>query len=309
LFKNYRSKYIEEKKKSEDYRQKYLHANHFYQHFKTQFAPGHFYSPYPDLKDIKRRKKDIFDRRKRPIAGIEINEKQQLNLLKKISAFYKSLPYKGGKTKKYRYHLGHHAYSYTDGIMLFCLLNHLKPRRIIEVGSGFSSALMMDFNEFFNNSQTDITFIEPYPELLHSMMKDGDGDNYTVIDKTLDRVDNSLFASLGKDDVLFIDSTHVSKAGSDVNQIFFEILPLLKPGVVIHIHDVFYPFEYPEAWIKETRAWNEDYLLRAFLHNNKSYEIMIFNHFLNIHHTQTMKKLMPLTAKNYGGGLWLRKVS
>jgi hypothetical protein len=108
--------------------------------------------------------------------------------------------------------------------------------------------------------------------------------------------------------VLFIDSTHVSKAGSDVNHELFEILPRLKPGVLVHFHDVFWPFEYPEAWTFESRrSWNEIYLLRAFLSGNREYEIVFFNDYFRARHGDAAAAV-PKFAQNPGGGLWLRKV-
>ncbi len=287
---------------------KYYKANHLYAHFKTQFAPGHFYSPYPNLKDIAERKDTIFNRRKQKIEGIDIREHQQLQLLKKISKFYKRFPYQAKRTKKLRYFLGLHAYSYTDGLILFCMLLYLKPKKIIEIGSGYSSALMLDTKQLFMNN-LKLSFIEPYPELLLKLTKSGDKRNYQLIDKPLHEVDPAIFANLDAGDILFIDSTHVAKPGSDVNQIYFKILPSLQKGVIIHIHDVFYPFEYPIEWIMETRAWNEDYLLRAFLYNNKDYKILLFNDFLNVHHKKLLDELMPLSAKNGGGSLWLQKTN
>ena len=113
---------------------------------------------------------------------------------------------------------------------------------------------------------------------------------------------------LEKNDILFIDSTHVSKAGSDVNYILFEILPTLKEGVIIHFHDVFYPFEYPQGWIEKGFAWNEDYLLRAFLMYNSNFELLFFNTYMEQFHKTWIAKNMPDILKNMGGGLWLRKV-
>lgn len=274
----------------------------------TQFIPGHFYSPYPDIKEIDIRKKDIFDRSKKPIAGIDIREKEQLRLLSRLSKHYRKLPYKKNQSSNLRYTFENPAYSYTDAVVLFCMLNELTPKKIIEIGSGYSSALMIDVNELFFEDKMDLTFIEPYPELLLSLDKNGYILKEKLVDRPLWKVDEALFDTLNAGDILFIDSTHVSKVGSDVNQIFFSILPALKKGVIIHIHDVFYPFEYPIEWVKETRAWNEDYLLRAFLYNNKDYEILFFNHFMNTHHKDTLKKSMPLTIKNPGGSLWLKKV-
>jgi predicted O-methyltransferase YrrM len=187
------------------------------------------------------------------------------------------------------------------------MLRQFKPKRIVEIGSGYSSALMMDVNEHFLNHKMSLTFVEPYPKLLKSLMKPDDKKRYKIIGQNLSEVRSSVFKKLEAGDILFVDSTHVSKVGSDVNQIFFDILPLLKKGVIIHVHDIFYPFEYPLQWIEETRAWTEGYVVRAFLHNNKEYEIILFNHFLNVHHKKELKKLLPNTSKNAGSGIWLRK--
>ena len=207
----------------------YLETNHklveLRKKFETQFETGHFYSPYPDLKEMKARHDELFNRAKRSIPGIDIKESEQLKLLDEISTFYKDIVYKPGKKiAGWRYFFENDAYSYTDAIMLFCMLRKYSPRHVIEIGSGYSSALMTDVNEKFFNNKINITFIEPYPKLLLSLLHKNDN-NHKLIDKNLSEVDNKVFEKLGKNDILFIDSTHVSKAGSDVNQIFFEVLP------------------------------------------------------------------------------------
>ena len=115
--------------------------------------------------------------------------------------------------------------------------------------------------------------------------------------------------TLASGDILFIDSTHVSKAGSDVNHIFFKILPSLAEGVNIHLHDIFYPFEYPKEWIYEGRAWNENYVLHAFLQYNSAFKITFFSNFLARFHHRTFHEKMPLCMKNTGGSIWLQRVS
>lgn len=305
--KDLREKYHHYKHLAEFFEKKLHKANHD-KKYETTFEPGHFYSPYPDLKDISRRKNKIFDRSKRDLPGIDINEKFQLEMIRKLAKHYKKMPYSGRKNSKLRYYFGQHAYSYGDATMLFCMLLEYKPKKVIEIGSGFSSALMLDANENFLDNQTKLTFIEPYPELLLKMAKKTDKNSFHLISKKLHQVDNSLFDELDAGDILFIDSTHVSKVGSDVNQLIFEVLPRLKKGVIIHIHDVFYPFEYPYERIKEQRAWNEDYMLRAFLYKNPEFRILVFNDFLYAHHKNHMKKHMPVTLKNSGGSLWLEKI-
>ena len=118
-----------------------------------------------------------------------------------------------------------------------------------------------------------------------------------------------LFATLEENDILFIDSTHVAKIGSDVNYLFFEVLPRLRAGVYVHVHDIFHPFEYPRAWIYEGRAWTEAYMLRAFLTFNTAFEIVLFNTFLERFHRERFAHKMPLCLRNEGGSIWLRRTT
>jgi len=124
----------------------------------------------------------------------------------------------------------------------------------------------------------------------------------------LQELNPALFEKLGENDILFIDSTHVSKVNSDVNFIFFEILPRLQKGVYIHFHDIFYPFEYIKEWVYQGRAWQEIYLLRAFLQDNPRYSIEYFQDFMFYKHLDFFKTHLPLCLKNSGGSFWLKKV-
>ena len=108
-------------------------------------------------------------------------------------------------------------------------------------------------------------------------------------------------------DLLFIDSTHVAKTGSDVNTIFFDILPSLAAGVCVHFHDIYYPFEYPKEWVRQGRAWNEAYMLRAFLQYNPTFRICFFNSYIAAFHRHLLKESMYPYALQPGSSLWLRK--
>jgi len=107
---------------------------------------------------------------------------------------------------------------------------------------------------------------------------------------------------------LFIDSTHVAKFNSDVNYVFHKILPALASGVYIHFHDVFYPFEYPREWLLKGWAWNEQYMLRAFLEYNNDFKIVLFNTYLENKYEQDLKNRFPLLYKNTGGSIWVKKL-
>ena len=117
-----------------------------------------------------------------------------------------------------------------------------------------------------------------------------------------------VIAELGEGDVLFVDSTHVVRTGGDVNRIFFELLPALAPGVVVHLHDMFPGFEYPAEWVYEGRAWSELYLVRAFLQYNDAFEILLWPNLLAMLDHHDIVRRFPQAELNIGGSLWLRKV-
>jgi regulator of replication initiation timing/predicted O-methyltransferase YrrM len=269
--------------------------------------PGHFHSPIPSFEEIKRYEARFFDAVPRSIAGIDMHEDEQLELLARFRDYYKTLPFKPGKTQGLRYYLDNPAYSYSDGILLHCMLRHLKPRRIIEVGSGFSSALMLDTSELFFDDALDLTVIDPDPQRLLSLIEERDRDRLRLVSTRLQDVGRSEFEMLEANDILFVDSTHVSKFDSDVNRLFFAILPVLASGVHVHFHDVIYPFEYPKDWFELGRAWNEAYVLRAFLQYNDRFRIVLMNTFMERFHEDFFRESMPLCLKNRGGSIWLRK--
>jgi predicted O-methyltransferase YrrM len=272
------------------------------------FPPGHFYSPIVSVDDIRARQSDIWEKHDRDgIAGVDLQATKQLELLEKLATFYDDMPFLATKQENLRYYFENNFYSYTDGTTLFAMIRHLRPKRIIEIGSGFSSAVMLDTNEQFFDNKIALTFVEPYPQRLYSLLTEADKQRTTIIEKGIQSVPLDTFAALEANDILFVDSTHVSKTGSDVNYILFEILPVLKPGVMIHFHDVFYPFEYPKAWVFAGHNWNEDYILKAFLMYNTTFEITLFSEYIHRYHPNGFAK-MPLTAKNFGGNLWIEKM-
>ncbi len=271
------------------------------------FRPGHFYSPIVSVEDIKRREDSIWAAKdKESIEGIDLNAEQQIALVQNFKSYYKDLPFEDKKKDDVRYNYENPHYSYTDAIFLFSMLRHHKPKRIIEVGSGYSSAVMLDTNELFLDNRMKLTFIEPYPKRLKSLLKEKDKTQVTIVEERVQHVPKDKFLELEAGDVLFIDSSHIVKTGSDVNYLLLEILPIIKKGVFVHIHDIFYPFEYPKEWVYSGRNWNEDYLVRAFLMYNNAFEVVLFSHYLHLYHSAIFKE-MPLCYKNPGGNLWLRK--
>jgi hypothetical protein len=273
------------------------------------FVPdGHYYSPIPDLDEVRRDDRRLFQASPVTIPSLDLAEEAQLLLLQKFAEYYKDLGFPVERQSGSRYYYENPAYSYSDAITLYCMLRHVRPARLIEIGSGYSSCATLDTNEQWLGGSLACTFIEPYPELLRSLLQPRDLSSIEIIPKRLQDVDLDIFAQLQGNDVLFVDSTHVSKIGSDVNRIVFDILPTLASGVYIHFHDIFYPFEYPRHWVYEGRAWNELYILRAFLQYNQSFRVVCFNTFLAEFHRDFFSEHMPLCLKNPGGSLWLQKL-
>ncbi len=267
---------------------------------------GHFYSPLPSDAEI-----DAFARRQPvlgEVPGVDLREADQLALLAELAPFYPDLPFTDDGAAGFRYRFVNPSYSYADGIFLYSMLRWLEPCRLVEVGSGFTSALTLDVNQHFLAGRLECCFVEPHPELLLSLMTDDDRGRATVIPARVQDVELEVFTNLAAGDILFVDSTHVAKVGSDVNHLFFEVLPRLAPGVLVHVHDVFPAFEYPLTWLREGRAWNEQYLLRAFLQFNQAFRIRLFGSYLVRRHPAWFAEHMPLCLKNPGGALWMERV-
>ncbi len=275
--------------------------------YQLGWPPGHFYSPIPDLADIKRREAEIFPLPPAQIPGVDLNEAGQLRLLHRLSAYYAEQPFADHKQEGVRYLFDNPNYSYGEAIILYAMIRHLRPEKIIETGSGYTSCVILDTNERFCDNRVACTFIEPYPQLLYSLLKPGDVDRVEILPQSLQEIPLARFKALAANDILFIDSSHVCKVGSDVNYLFFEVLPCLADGVYVHFHDIGYPFEYPKQWVYQGRAWNEAYLLRAFLQYNQVFQIQFFNAYLGYAHWNLWADKMPLCGKNPGTSIWLRK--
>ena len=270
--------------------------------------PGHFYSPIPSLPDLEASRESIFRSDRRSLPGINLNENSQLELLDVFRHWYKEQPFTAARTPDRRYYFENPNYSYADAIVLYSMMRHLRPRRIIEVGSGHSSCAMLDVDELFFGKSIEFTFIEPYPErLLLDVITETDRSRLRIFGKNVQEVELRVFQELEAGDILFIDSSHVSKTGSDVNYLMFNVLPSLKSGVYIHIHDIFHSFEYPLDWALEGRAWNEAYLLRAFLSHNDAFEIRFFTSYLMHYFQSRFESEFPLMVKNPGGSIWLSR--
>jgi SAM-dependent methyltransferase len=265
------------------------------------FPPGHFYSPIPAWDEVSRDAGRIFDRG-RALPGVDLRHDAQVALFEELAKFYPELPY--GTREGLRYTFDNANFGHGDAIVLYAMLRHFRPRRVVEIGSGYSSAVIIDTNELFLDGAAECTFIDPAPQLLESLLRPGDPAR--ILGRRVQDVPEETFTALEANDILFVDSSHVLKTGSDVNSILFEILPRLRSGVIVHFHDVFHPFEYPRSWVLDLGlAWNEIHAVHAFLLFNSAFEIVFFNDYLASADEERFRAAMPLCLANPGGSLWL----
>ncbi len=268
--------------------------------------PGHFYSPLPSRAEVA----EVFARGGfgPPFAAIDLNEAGQLALLEKLAGYYPEQPFPQEPTAGHRYYLNNQSFGPLDAIVLYGMMRHAQPKRVIEVGSGFSSAAILDVNERVLGGRAELTFVDPDMSRVRPLLRAGDQARVTLIERCVQDVSLEVFAALEANDILFIDSSHVSKVGSDVNRLYFDVLPALREGVYVHIHDVASNLEYPRNWFEEGRAWNEQYLLRALLMYNRTFRIELFTSWLFDRQQKLFRERMPLCLSD-GGQMWLRKVA
>jgi hypothetical protein len=234
--------------------------------------PGSYLSPLSSRQDVERAVKARSD-----LPGIVLDEAAQVDLLKRLAQLWDEVPDHGSEGR--RYYPANAMYGLPDAAVYFGMLRETKPKRIIEVGCGLSSAVAMDYADAYD-ADLSLTFIEPNPQRLESIMRPSDRRRCTVIAKPVQDVGLSVYADLEPGDVLFIDSSHIVKPGSDVNWLYLEVLPTLPAGTLVHIHDIFWPFEYPVEWLEERRDWTEGYLLRALLTDTDRWRVLLFSNWL-----------------------------
>ena len=275
--------------------------------------PGHFYSPFPSLEELRARSGRVFDRDPLDVPGVDLAVEAQWKLLDELEPLAAGVTWPRTQAEAAaagaRYWADNPAYGDGDSLFLRAMLRHLRPKRLLELGSGYSSACTLDTRDEFLAGELEVTFLDPYPELLESLLRPEDHDEVTILPVGVEDLDHDLIGSLQAGDVLFIDSTHVAKPGSDVNRNIFEILPSVNPGVIIHLHDIFPAFEYPELWVEEGRGWTELYVLRAFLQYNSAFEILLWPGVLRAVDPEQVTRRFPAMARNAGGAMWLRRVA
>ncbi|MDD4929269.1 MAG: class I SAM-dependent methyltransferase [Gallionella sp.] len=269
----------------------------------------HYYEPMYNYK--KHLQHSLRDERSLP--GMDMNEAGQLCWLEQFNyaAELERIPLNPSADGSFYYK--NPNFSEGDAECLYSLIRLKKPRRIIEIGSGFST--MMAREAIAQNKREDAAYscihtcIEPYEM---GWLEGVPG--LEVVRQRVEEVDIALFKELTADDILFIDSSHVIRPQSDVLTECLEILPILNVGVLIHIHDIFTPYDYLDHWlIDEVKLWNEQYLLEAFLSCNTQFEIVLALNFLSHRHPAVLEDKFPMlrgqAAQIEPRSFWIRKAA
>jgi hypothetical protein len=265
-------------------------------------TPAHFYQPIPDTRSLP----ETLWTQPSELVGIDMNEAMQLALLRrhfpKFRDEYGQFAVEPSGEEN-RFHLGNQLFDDVDALVAYCMVRHFQPRLIIEVGSGFSSLLLGD--AVARNTGSSLICIEPFPR---EFLRKGFPGLQSLKEQKVQDIELDFFAQLESSDILFIDSSHTVKIGGDVNYLFLEVLPRLKPGVIVHVHDIFLPFEYRRDWVlDEFRFWTEQYLLQAFLTFNSEFEVLMANSYLNCYHREDLKAAFPDLPAWGGGSFWIRR--
>jgi hypothetical protein len=272
---------------------------------------NHFYEPIPDTRMLK---DDLWEKQSE-LVGININEESQINLLSvfssKFKEEYESFP-RSETSIPFQYYVNNSAFPSVDGEIYYCMIRHFKPKKIFEIGAGYSTYLaayaILKNKEEDNAYECELVAIEPYP---NDVLKNGFPGLSKLIPKRVQDIPLSEFKKLLENDILFIDSTHVLKIGSDVQYEYLEILPRLNKGVIVHVHDIFLPSEYPKEWVlKKYIFWNEQYLLQAFLTFNDSFEVLWAGSYMHLKHPDKLEEAFSSYKRDesWPGSFWMRKI-
>jgi predicted O-methyltransferase YrrM len=274
----------------------------------TCFPPGSYYSTLLDIENLERDPKAYIGSSARAWDGIDLRPEVQRARLEEWLINPSGVPLPDQPEGKWRYYAKNEYFVFADGFALAQMIASCRPRRIIEIGSGFSSAVMLDVREHLA-LPVELTFIEPFPDRLETLLRATDQDSVRLLKQPVQTVSDEIFTDLEGGDFLFIDSSHVAKVGSDLADIFSRILPRIRPGVFVHFHDIFYPGPYPEVWLRQGRAWNEVLFLQTFLRFNSAFQVEWFNPFAATHFRERFADSCPRFLKNSGGSIWLRRMN
>jgi hypothetical protein len=263
----------------------------------------HYYEPFMDPADLRR----ALDA-ERPLPGIDWNIPAQLALLDSLRCEQELAYLAAPRSGSAEFRLKNGSFESGDAEFLYQLIRARKPRRLFEIGSGNSTLIARDALNANRQEMPGYSCKHVCIEPFEAPWLESTG--VTVIRRRVEEVDPELFGELEANDLLFIDSSHVIRPQGDVLTEYLEILPTLRPGVIVHVHDIFSPRDYPGEWVKERMLlWNEQYLLEAFLTGNDSWQVMAALNLLRHRYFDALRRVCPyLTPDREPGSFYMQKV-
>jgi len=277
-----------------------LRTWNIWEKFGMHITPDHYYWPIPNTNElISYGFNKVF-----PLAGIDMDDPSMLTLLENIRKYRKDYA---------KIYTASGYESNGDGSILYGMIRELKPKRVVEVGSGFSTRVVwmaLEKNRI-EGCPGEIISIEPNPKkILTDLVIEKD--NVSLVEERVEKLGLDYFEKLYPIDILFIDSSHNIKCANDVYFLYLQLLPQIPVGTVIHIHDIRFPQEYPKDWLLGAKKfWDEQYLLQMFLSYNESFRVVFAANYLYQKHPQLMEEsLVGLSNNNDGwpGCFWLKRI-
>jgi hypothetical protein len=251
-------------------------------------VPVHFYTPVPDLDDL--RDRDIWNQVSL-LPGVDWDvDGQEERILELGGNYGEECDWPLYSEEPGSFFVENTSFSYCCAATLYCMIRDLRPQTVMEIGSGMSSRVIVQ--ALRTNRAGSHTVVDPFPG---EAVRGGFGGMTTLIESRVELLDYSLFESLQANDILFIDSSHVVRMGGDVNFLFLEVLPRLQPGVVVHVHDIQLPYEYPRVYAERPAKllWTEQYLLRALLTSTRRYRVLLGLWYLEQQHPEILRRALP----------------
>ncbi|MEE4272582.1 MAG: class I SAM-dependent methyltransferase [Thermoanaerobaculales bacterium] len=271
-------------------------------------TPVRFDQPIPDTAELD----EAIWSRSSALVGVDLRVDRQVELLSEMASEFKQ-EYDAFPDDEpgdpVAFFFDQHSFRSCDPEILYCMIRHFQPKRMIEIGSGMSTLVAMAAsrkNREHHGRGCRITAIEPYPRpfLLGDLPELDE-----LVQERVETVDMGRFAELEAGDILFIDSSHVVRTGGDVVYEFLEVIPRLNSGVLVHVHDIFLPAEYPRSWVMD-RHWflSEQYLLQAFLAFNRRVEVLWAGSCMHLNHPDLLEKAFRAydRQREWPGSFWMR---
>ncbi len=269
--------------------------------------PIHYYEPLPDFAAIT----PAATRQRRQSPAIDFRLTEQVALLRRLGKQFRcELEELAREPEPNGFNFDNDYFAGLDAALYYALIRDLRPQQVIEIGSGYSTRIA---DKALRRNRLEgcpgkLTCVEPFPQprLTEARL------DIELIEQPVESLNLEVFARLKSGDILFIDSSHAVRFGGDVCREFLEVLPALPTGVWVHVHDIFFPCDYPAEWLIEKRiAFSEQYLLEAFLAFNSAFAVVATNHWLCLDHTEAVECLWPGIQRNsYNGqaSFWMRKI-